>query len=133
MSSGNAHYILYALTSNGVVAMRIEFGRSTTSYRIRAELRNNSANYTSTSWFNINDSPHVIEVDWRAATGVGANDGGMTLWIDGVQQANITGVNNNTRRIETIRLGAVDGIDSGTRGVEYLDAFVSHRSTYIGP
>ena len=55
------------------------------------------------------------------------------LWIDAVQRANLTGVDNDTRRIDRSQLGAVSGIDSGTRGTYYFDAFESHRQTYIGP
>jgi hypothetical protein len=42
-------------------------------------------------------------------------------------------VDNDTRRIDRIRLGAVSGLDSGTSGIYYFDAFESHRQTYIGP
>jgi len=133
MSSGNAHYLLYGLTGGGAVTLRVEFGKSSTSYRIRAALNNNSTTWTNTSWVNITNAAHYIEIDWRAATASGATDGGLTLWIDGIQRANLTGIGNDTRRIESVRLGAVVGIDSGTRGTELFDAFESHRSTYIGP
>jgi hypothetical protein len=59
-------------------------------------------------------------------------NGGLTRWIDGVQQANLTGVNNSNRVVDMVRLGPVAGITTGTRGVEYFDAFVSHRTSYIG-
>jgi len=81
----------------------------------------------------IGDGPHSIELDWRAATAVGANNGGLTLWIDGVQQADLTGVDNDTLQIDRVRLGAVTGIDTGTRGTYYFDAFESRRQTFIGP
>jgi hypothetical protein len=81
----------------------------------------------------INNAANMIELDWRASTGAGANNGGLTLWINGVQKANITGVDNDTRRIDRIRLGAVSGVDTGTRGTYYFDAFESRRMTYIGP
>jgi hypothetical protein len=74
-----------------------------------------------------------MELDWRAATAAGANDGGLTLWLDGQQRANLTSINNDARRIDRVRLGAVIGIDSGTRGTYYFDAFESRRGTYIGP
>jgi hypothetical protein len=57
----------------------------------------------------------------------------LTLWIDGVQSANLTGISNDARRIESVRLGAVAGIDTGTRGTTYFDAFQSSRQNYIGP
>jgi len=129
MSNGNAHYLLYGMTGSGEVTVRVEFGKTKTSYRIRAGLSNNSTTWTDTSWFNISDAAHYIEIDWRAATASGATDGGLTLWIDGVQNANLTGINNDTRRIETVLLGAVAGIDTGTRGLEFFDAFESNRST----
>jgi hypothetical protein len=81
----------------------------------------------------ITDSPHFIEMDWRAATSAGANNGGLTLWIDGIQQADLTSVDNDTRRIDRVRLGAIAGIDTRTRGTYYFDAFESRRQTPIGP
>ncbi len=133
MSNGNAQYLLYGLTGGGAVTLRVELGRSSTSYRIRANLNNNSTTWTNTPWTNISNAAHYIEIDWRAATAPGATDGGLTLWIDGVQRANLTGISNDARRIESVAFGAVAGIDNGTRGTEFFDAFESHRSTYIGP
>jgi hypothetical protein len=79
------------------------------------------------------DTPHFVELDWGAATATGANNGGLTVWIDGIQQANLPGVDNDTRRIDRVRLGAVNGLYSGTLGTYYFDAFESRRQTYIGP
>jgi len=42
-------------------------------------------------------------------------------------------MDNDTRRIDRVRLGAITGIDAGTRGTYYFDAFMSRRQTYIGP
>jgi hypothetical protein len=133
MSNNNAYYLMYGLTGNNVATFRVEFGRSSTGYRIRAASRNDSTTYTNTAWFNISNAPHFIEVDWQAATVPDSATGSLSLWIDGVQSANLTGIDNDTRRIETVRLGAVAGIDSGTRGTTYLDAFQSHRQSFIGP
>jgi hypothetical protein len=133
MASGNSLYIFYGYTSGGAVVVRVEFGWSGSSYRIRAAVRDNSNNWITSSWFTITDTRHSIEFYWQAATGAGANNGGLTLWIDGTQQANLTGINNNLRRIDYIQLGAVAGIDNRTRGTTYFDAFESRRNTYIGP
>ena len=133
ISNGNAHYLLYGLTSSGAVALRVEFGRSGTNYRIRGGLSNNSTTFTDSAWTNISNAAHYIEFDWQAATSPGAANGSLTLWIDGVQRASIAGISNDTQRIESVRLGAVAGIDGGTRGTEYFDAFQSNRSSYIGP
>jgi hypothetical protein len=133
MSNGNAHYIYYGYTGTSTDVLRVEFRRSSSLYQIQAALRNDKSTWSTTNWFTISDAPHFIELDWHASTAAGANNGSLTFWIDGVQQANLTGVDNDTRRIDRIRLGAISGLDSGTFGTYYFDAFESRRQTYIGP
>ena len=132
MSSGNAHYIFYGYTGTSTDVLRIEFRRSSGTYQVRAAVRNDRSTWSNTNWFTITDSPHFLELDWRASTTAGANNGSLTVWIDNVQQANLTGVDNDTRRIDRASLGAVSGLDSGTLGTYYFDAFESRRQTFIG-
>ena len=49
-----------------------------------------------------------------ASQRTGANDGVLTLWLDRTQ------------------VGTVTTMDTGTRGTEYFDAFISQCSSYIG-
>jgi len=42
-------------------------------------------------------------------------------------------MDNDTRRIDRVMLGAVTEIDTGTRGTTYFDAFEFCRQSYIGP
>jgi uncharacterized protein YjiK len=133
MASGDAHYIFNGFTGTSPAVLAVQFRQSSGAYQVRAGLLNDSSVWVNANWFTISDAPHFIEFDWRAATGVGANDGGLTLWIDGVQKANLIGVDNDTRRIDRARLGAISGIDTGTRGTYYFDAFESRRQTFIGP
>ena len=81
---------------------------------------------------NLTDAGHLLETDWQAATSAGANNGVLTLWIDGTQKQTITNLDNDTRMVDYVRWGGVNGIDSGTRGTYYMDAFESRRGTYIG-
>jgi len=133
MANNDSHYLFYGYHGTSTVALRIQFRRSSGTYQLRAALRNDSSTWTSSSWFTISDASHSIEIDWRASTASGANNGGLTLWIDGTQRANLTGVDNDTRRLDRVRLGAVTGIDNNTRGTYYFDAFESRRQVYIGP
>jgi len=133
MAHNDAHYILYGYSGTSTVVLRIELRFSKGNYQLREALRNDSNNWTSSSWFTIADTLHLIEIDWRVATASGANNGGLTLWIDGAQCANLTGVDNDTRHLDHMKLGAVSGIDTGTRGTYYFDGFESRRQTYIGP
>jgi hypothetical protein len=133
MSNGNAHFIFYGYTGTSTDVLRIEFRRSSGLYQVQAALRNDKSSWSTSNWITISDAPHSVELDWRASTGAGANNGSLTFWIDGVQSANLTGVDNDTRRIDRVRMGAVSGLDSGTSGMYYFDAFESRKQTYIGP
>jgi hypothetical protein len=133
MANGDTHFIFYGYTGASTVVLRIEFHKVSTGYQIRASQLNNGSTWLTTSYFAISDAPHAIEIYYQTAASSSAANGGLTLWIDGVQKAAITGVGNSTRVIDRIRLGPISGIDNTTRGAEYYDSFVSHRLTYIGP
>jgi hypothetical protein len=130
--SGSSHFILYGYHGSTPV-LRIDFRNSSGVYQLRAGLTNDSTSFSTTSYFNISDGPHFIEIDWQAATSPTALNGSVALWIDGALQGSRTGMDNDTRRIDSVRLGAVESIDSGTSGVYYFDAFESRKQTAIGP
>ncbi|MEA3441707.1 MAG: hypothetical protein U9R58_15640 [Chloroflexota bacterium] len=118
--------------------------------------------FVNTSYYTISDDEHYIEFDWIAANSPGANDGELTLYIDGVQKEQLTGIDNvasltavlektsKTAQLYDIKyyemvffdksmLGAVTEIDNGTRGTLILhmlrtglDAFESRSDGYIG-
>jgi YD repeat-containing protein len=132
MSNGNAHYLLYALNRSDVVVARVEVARNSSVYQVRAAVVNDSTTWSSIAWTTISDAPHKLEFDWKAATAPGANNGGITFWVDGVQKGTFTNIDNDTRKVDYVQFGAVAGIDTGTRGTEYFDAFVSRRVSYIG-
>lgn len=52
--------------------------------------------------------------------------------MDGTLRAEVTGVDNDQFHVDGIRLGAVNGIDTGTRATNFFDAFESLKETYIG-
>ena len=133
MGSADAHFIFKGFMGTTTDIFQVELRPSSGAYQLRVKVLNDGATFISTSWFTITDVSHFIEVDWRAATSAGANNGGLTLWIDGVQQGDLTGVDNDTLRVDRARLGALSGIDAGTSGTYYFDAFESRRQNYIGP
>jgi hypothetical protein len=73
-----------------------------------------------------------VEVDWQAASAGGANDGRLDLWVDGATQTGLSGLDNDTLRVDYVRWGAIAQIDAGTTGAFYLDEFESVRQNYIG-
>ena len=133
MLSGDTHFIFKGFMGTSTEVLRMEFRRSAGLYQLRIALLDDGSTWINSNWFTISDASHSIELDWRVSSAVGANNGGLTFWIDGIQQANLTGVDNDTRRIDRARLGALTGVDTGTRGTYYFDAFESRRQNYIGP
>ncbi|MBI5576766.1 MAG: cadherin-like domain-containing protein [Deltaproteobacteria bacterium] len=136
MTNGNAFFIMTARSGNnntGVDVVRIEFARFAGIYHVRAVSRTDAGGYKNGAWQTVPDSPVVFEFDWAASTAAGANNGYLTFWIDGVQKTSSTGIDSDTLRIESARLGPLSGIDTGTRGTVYFDDFVSRRLNYIGP
>jgi len=134
MASGDYLYILqaYANTTNTIV-LRIQFKNNNGAYQLRAKSLDDSGTDQSTSYVTVSDAPHWIEVEWLAAAGAGANNGSLNFWIDGVPQGSLTGIDNDTYRMERVRIGAVYFNTTATNGILFFDGFVSRRQTYIGP
>lgn len=131
MTDGDSHPVMTGY--DALAVFHVDLRLSGGNYQLRLRQYNDADVLQSTNWATISDAPHVIEIEWWAANGIGANNGGVTLWIDGVQKSGVTGVDNDLRRIERVALGAVSSVDAGTLGSYFLDAFESRRFTYIGP
>jgi hypothetical protein len=133
MTSGNAHYLFYALDRNNTFLLRVKFRYYASQYQLRAEAVNDSNGWSQTAWAAVSDAPHFVEIAWQAASTAGANHGVLTFWVDDSQQGSFTNIDNDTRRIDYAQFGIVGGVDNGSRGTMYFDEFKSHRGSYIGP
>ena len=51
---------------------------------IAARALDEATGWRTTSWHNLSDMRHLIEVGWQAASTPGGSDGSLDLWIDGV-------------------------------------------------
>ncbi len=133
-ANGDYQYIFqgYANSTNTTV-LRVEIKNTSGVYQMRARILNDSAVWESTPYVPITDAPHSFEVEWAAASAVGANDGSLTFWIDGVQQGSLVGIDDDTYRMERVRLGQVYSSATGTSGTYFFDGFESRRQSYIGP
>ncbi|MEO7838591.1 MAG: hypothetical protein ABIU06_04500, partial [Anaerolineales bacterium] len=136
MADGDLHNIFQGYsyspyTDLYAIDFRVDFRYSGGAYQVRGSILNDSGAATNTIWKTITDASHFIEVDWAASTAAGANNGYLTFWVDGVQEDNKTGIDNDTRHIDRVKLGP-SGLDAGTSGTYYFDAFESRRQSYIG-
>lgn len=131
MGSGNTHRIFAARSSSADIIF-LDFRYTGSVYQIQAGARTDKGKYTTTDWHTINDASQIIEVDWQAATGAGANNGYLALRLDNTARQTIRSLDNDTTRIEEARLGPLGGIDNLTVGVELFDGFVSQRTNPSG-
>lgn len=113
--------------SHSQMVFRVELQRLPGAYQLRAAVRDNSGAWTFSPWAALADTAHVLQVAWQAAAAPGTPDGALTLWVDGQQQASLTGIANETHRLHHVRLGAVAGVAPDTQGTMYFDAFRSWR------
>jgi hypothetical protein len=130
MANLDAHTIFVGLDMQTALTpvLRAELRRFEGAYQIRAGARNDTpGSWAYTPWFSIGDAEHRIEVEWEAASAPGQNNGRLKLKIDGLVRVDRTTLDNDTLRIDTARLGAVAGVDTGTRGTYYFDQFESYR------
>ena len=93
---------------------------------------NDTTTFTNSAWVSLSDAPHLIELDWKASTAPLANNGSLNWWIDEAQKTGLANIDNDTRRIDRVRLGAIAGVDATTNGTTYFDAFESRKTSYIG-
>lgn len=131
MTNGNS-FVLFFGYSGSAPVLRVELRRSAGLYQVRASARNDGTGWTGGSWYTIGDKPHYLETYWKASTAPGADNGVLVFWVDGVRRLRLATIDNDTHRIDLVRLGAVAGLDAGTRGTIFIDAFETHRKTYIG-
>lgn len=133
MADGEHHVIFFGYQGSDLTrpVLRVEFGYLDGSYRLRMATLVTDSRWFVGGWKEISDEPHSVEVQWDASTD--SLEGSVAIWIDGVLQGHKVGLQNPAHRIDTVRLGAVAGIDEGTRGTYYIDAFESRRESYIGP
>ena len=133
MANNDRHLIFTGYQGASTMLLQLELRYYGGTYYLRAYALDDAATWRYSAWIPIVDAAQAVEIDWRAASAPGANDGYLTLWINGLEKATLTALDNDTRRMDQVRLGAVSGIDAGTRGTYYFDAFASRRSSYIGP
>ena len=122
--SSTASHIILINTDNS--DLNVQIGYASSSFRVRARTRNDASTTVATSYANLTDAPHTIEVDWQASSAPGANDGSLTLYIDGSSVASQTGIDNDTRRIDITYFGNA-GVNANISGTYYLDDFHSNN------
>ena len=110
------------------VVLRRRAGR----YALRASVRLDDDTQAETAFIPLSAGAHAVELDWHRASGAGAADGFLHLWLDGVPVSTFDGLANSRSPVDFVRLGALS-VKGGASGTLFWDEFESRRETYIGP
>jgi len=136
MNANSSHYIFDgADTYHGSTPFRLELFYESGAYKLRSRVMKDDWGYNSSNKYTLSNAWHVIEIEWQASSAAGANNGFLSLWIDGTLAQTLSAVDNDDIAgwLDEVRLGATNGLDSTTSGSMLFDNFESRRSTYIGP
>jgi YD repeat-containing protein len=116
----------------GTPVFYLELRKYTTTYQLRALARNDVGTWSSTAWNSIPNSPTAIEIDWKSSNSPITSNGFLYWWLGGSAKLGLINLDNDSLGVESVYLGAVEGVDSGTSGWYCFDAFISRRESYTG-
>ena len=131
IAHGNQHNILIARDDNPsqwvtLITMR----RNGLDYQLRARTRLDNGSVLSTSWVTFasvlaTQTSHRIELIWEGGD-PGASNGSLSFSVDSTTEV-LSALDNDSHRIDHVRLGMVSGIDALTEGTFFFDEFNSCR------
>jgi len=132
---GQSHFrtrIFIVFDPSGFRTITLVLKRQAGAYSVETRVRRDDGTRADTGFLPISDGPHFIEFNWQRATGPGASDGTLEMWIDGTSLATLTGIDNDLSSVDSARMGALS-VKTGAAGTLYFDEFESRRQGYIGP
>lgn len=130
--SDQMHMLIGYPNSTGNNHLQVRIRRDGGDFEIRADAKDNNGGFNNIPWLDVTRGEHLIEVQWRAASDPTVADGYVRLFIDGQYAGEVTGIQNDQRRIEEIRFGAM-GVDDGTSGTIVYDDFASYTASPPDP
>jgi len=126
MAQGDNHHLLRGF-SDGQWIVHMAFGYQVGSYYLQVGISSDEDGWWFSNIIPISDAPQLVELEWWASSAAGANDGYLALHVDGVERYRMPDMDNDTHAMDTIWLGPLFGVPSGTRGEYYIDRFESIR------
>ena len=92
------------------------------SYKLKLRTVQDGSINADTNYYDLSDEEHYIEFLVQYASSASASDGQAALWFDGQQQETLTGLDIfDISQPDNLRVGAVNGLDTGTSGTFLLD------------
>ncbi len=132
MASGDIFALFNGYTSAGDEVLNFRTRRYGGVYQLQARAKDNSGHWVESGWYTISDIPHRVEIEWKSSDPYAGNGYLLLSLDDAVNIGKLTGIANGAISISEVRLGAPNGLDSGTRGTVIFDNFIASRQTGTG-
>jgi hypothetical protein len=136
MAIGDAVNIFRGVQDTGDkknILVKMKKGKDSNIY-IYAFCQNNAGGWVlANKGMLFKDKATGVMIEWQAATTAGANDGFLKMYkvtISGgaVLKGQATGINNDTKIVDTARMGLTNAPAAGLAGTLYFDSFESYRT-----
>ena len=90
-------------------------------------VRQDDETWTELGAVNVGEDWQLIELDLLAAS-----EGHFVMYTNGEQQISVDQLDNDNSAVDSIRVGAVSGVEGSISGSFDLDDFKAGRNLYIG-
>ena len=131
-TTGDSFTLFQGRDANSNIVFQVNVRQADTGYEIQTVSVDDSQQEVASSWSPLTDELHAIELEWKAASASGADDGSSTLYVDDVDVADATGVDNDTVRFEDVEMGILSPSSADFDGAVSFDDFASNRVGHIG-
>ena len=108
--------------ASGEDHLRLHLRRGNFGYLLKVVVRLDSG-AVGTPWVALDGEPQIVELRWQASASP-QGDGYMYLAVDGEVKQSLSGLTNQTKVIESVRLGAISA-DSSYSGWFIVDEYES--------
>lgn len=122
MADGDIFAVTEGLGSGAVAtSVRTNLERRAGNYELSLAVYDDSSVLLSAEPIVITGTWHLIRTVLKVATGAGNDDGQAYLFVDNGKVSEIEEIDNDGYDVDSIRFGAVSGLDAGTYGLLYMD------------
>ena len=126
MAEGNNHLLLnFSGMSRPTLSLSLLFQNGI--YQIRVLIFKDDGNFQGSSWAPLSGGLQELHLEWWAASGPGADDGGSRLFVDRKLAVELNNIDNDLLTTGHLLFGAPWGIDPGTEGRLSMDDFRIER------
>lgn len=123
---GFEHFTAYSGAGTWEFDLQLEDSGANIALVVTA--RDGGGTATATADSAVPTTYFAIEFEWKASD-AGMSNGYLDVWIDDAAVSGLSSLDNETRQIDMVRWGVVDGVTTASTGTMNLDEFVSQRSS----